>query len=198
MEKEYRDKLQVLLIQFSPVSNSILDKLIEAGIFYVYPKNEIIFSEKRYDAFEYFQVEGITHRYNKDEEGSLVTTGIYSGSAVIIPNFARTRNGQSIFSLYTLAECVLLKIPVGIFDEIRREEQQVWALGQRIVEREFIQYLNFEVLFRSYAAKDRLLYFRTHFKNLENLIPHSVIASYLGITPVSFSRLRNELAKESS
>jgi hypothetical protein len=63
------------------------------------------------------------------------------------------------------------------------------------VEKEFIRSLNYEVLFRSYTAKDRLLFFRTHYPSLENLIPHTIIASFLGITPVSFSRLRNELSK---
>jgi len=192
---QYAVVLQNILTQFAPISNATLDLIIQSGNFQSYKKNEIVFSEKRYDAFEYFQIEGISHRFNKDDEDVVITTGIYSGGDVITPNFARTSNGQSIFSLQALTECVYLKIPIGIFDDVRKREPQVWTLGQRIVESEFVKHLNFEVLFRSYAAKDRLSYFRNKYRNLENLIPLSIIASFLGITPVSFSRLRNELAK---
>jgi CRP-like cAMP-binding protein len=95
-----------------------------------------------------------------------------------------------------LTPCTFLKIPIGTFDELRNKHEQLRAFGQRVTEREFIHNLNYEVLFRTYSAKDRLLFFRKRFPSLENLIPHTVIASFLGITPVSFSRLRNELSKK--
>lgn len=196
MDNDYAAQLGTILNGISPVSPQAIKMLVDIGSIHTFQKNEIVFSEKRYNAFEYFQIEGIAHRYNNNEEGLDITTGIYAGGSVITPNFARTMNGQSIFSLQVLTESVYLKIPIGTFDEIRRQNTQIWALGQRVIENEFIRNLNFEVLFRSCSAKDRLVYFRTHFHQLENLIPHTVIASFLGITPVSFSRLRHELAKK--
>ena len=44
-----------------------------------------------------------------------------------------------------------------------------------------------------FAAKERLIEFRNKYKILENLIPHTDIASYLGITNISLSRLRKDL-----
>jgi CRP-like cAMP-binding protein len=120
---------------------------------------------------------------------------IYNGPQVITPHFARNTRSQSIFSLQALTDCAFLKIPIGNFDEFRFANEQARAFGQRVVEKEFIRNLNYEVLFRSYTAKDRLMFFRSNYPSLENLIPHTVIASFLGITPVSFSRLRNELSK---
>ena len=195
MDKDHTVQLGEVLHSASPMSQSAVKMIADSGTFQSYGKNEIVFAEKRYNAFEYFQIEGISHRYNIDEEGQPITTGIYSGGIVITPNFARTLNGQSIFSLQALTECIFLKVPIGAFDEWRKHNPQIWSLGQRVVESEFIRHLNYEVLFRSSGAKERLLYFRTHYPLLENLIPHTVIASFLGITPVSFSRLRNELAR---
>ena len=45
----------------------------------------------------------------------------------------------------------------------------------------------------SLTAKERLLKFREQYSSLENLVPHTTIATYLGITNISLSRLRRDL-----
>lgn len=185
-----------LINQYAPVSAQALAEVESAGEIFTLSKNKHLFKAQLYDAFEYFQLEGIAHRYNTDDENQPITTGIYSGPVVLTPHFARTRGGFSIFSVQALTDCTYFKVPIGTFDELRKNNKQIHAFGQRVVEQEFTTHLRFEVLFRSYSAKNRLLFFREHYPMLENLIPHTVIASYLGITPVSFSRLRNELAKK--
>jgi hypothetical protein len=52
-----------------------------------------------------------------------------------------------------------------------------------------------EIGMASQTAKERLIKFREDYPILENLIPHTTISTYLGITNISLSRLRNELAK---
>lgn len=185
-----------ILNSYSAVSDPAVKLILANGSVEVYGKNEVVFPEGKYNAFEYFQLEGISHRYNTDSDRQVLTTGIYRHEVVITPHFTRTRNGQSIFSLQALTDCRYLKIPAGTFSDLMEEHEEIRRFGRSVVEKEFIRSLNYEVLFRSYTAKDRLLYFRTNYPQLENIIPHTVIASFLGITPVSFSRLRNELAKK--
>lgn len=195
MEKE----LQILtriLNAYAPVGQGAVDLIFTSGSVESIKKNEVVFHEKRFNAFEYFQLNGVSHRYNVDSDAQSITTGIYQNEIVITPHFTRTANGQSIFSLQALTDCTFLKVPAGTFREISEQNQQIRMFGRAVVEQEFIRSLNFEVLFRSFNAKDRLLYFRTNYPLLENIIPHTVISSFLGITPVSFSRLRNELAKK--
>lgn len=187
--------LHRILNAYSPVDEGSAAAVLDAGSIEVFKKNEVIFHEHRFNAFEYFQLEGVSHRFNIGEDNHPLTTGIYQDEIVVTPHFARTMNGQSIFSLQALVDCTFLKVPAGIFSDMREENLQVRNFGRAVVEREFVRSMNFEVLFRTQAAKDRLLYFRKTYPSLENLVPHTVIASYLGITPVSFSRLRNELAR---
>lgn len=195
MEKEFKQILSRILNAYAPVGPTAVDLIFENGSVETSIKNVIVFHQKRFNAFEYFQLDGVSHRFNVDDESQSWTTGIYQNEIVITPHFTRTTNGQSIFSLQALTECTYLKVPAGTFREISEQNQQIRMFGRAVVEKEFIRSLNFEVLFRSFNAKDRLLYFRTHYPLLENIIPHTIIASFLGITPVSFSRLRNELAK---
>ena len=196
MEKEYIHVLAHILNAYAPVGQVALDLIFSSGGLQTIKKNEVIFYEKRFNAFEYFQLEGVSHRYNVDSDAHSITTGIYQNEIVITPHFTRTTNGQSIFSLQALTDCTYLKVPAGTFRDISEQNQQIRTFGRAVVEKEFIRSLNFEVLFRSFNAKDRLLYFRTNYPLLENIIPHTVISSFLGITPVSFSRLRSELAKK--
>jgi CRP-like cAMP-binding protein len=196
LEQVHTQILNRILNAYAPVSESAVDLIWTSGSIETVKKNEVIFHEKRFNAFEYFQLEGISHRFNTDGDLQALTTGIYQNEIVITPHFARTPNSQSIFSLQVLTDCTYLKVPAGTFREISRQNEQILRFGRAVIEQEYIRNLKFEVLFRSYNAKDRLLYFRTTYPNLENLIPHTVIASFLGITPVSFSRLRNELTKK--
>ena len=196
MEKEFKQILSRILNAYSPVGSTAVDLIFENGSVETSMKNEIVFHEKWFNAFEYFQLDGVSHRFNVDDALQPLTTGIYQNEIVITPHFARTTNGQSIFSLQALTDCIYLKVPAGIFRDISGQNQQISMFGRAVVEKEFIRSLNFEVLFRSFNARDRLIYFRANYPLLENIIPHTIIASFIGITPVSLSRLRNELTKE--
>jgi len=159
------------------------------------PKNKDIFVERKKNEFEYFLISGVTHRYNISDKGEIVTTGFYIGQSVITPHFARTNMSKSIFSLQSLTDIVLAEIPVVELNNLRNSNREFQEFGQKTIETELTKTFYNEVVFRSYSAKERLLELRKQCPNLENLIPHNIIASYLGITNVSFSRLRRELTK---
>lgn len=196
MSPDHKTILARILNHFAPVGAETVDQFSEFFQEDELMKNEILFHEKRLNDFEYFQLTGISHRFNANEKKEAITTGIYQHETVITPHIARTYNGQSIFSVQALTACTYLKIPAAKFRELFDQSSQIRQFGRMAVEREFARQLKFEVLFRSSSARDRLLFFRENFPGLENLIPHTIIASFLGITPVSFSRLRNEMARK--
>ncbi len=195
LEPHHQYALTRILHRYYPVDPASVSVLCSHGSVEQVVRNEILFHERRFNAFEYFQLEGITHRFNLDADRHPITSGIYQGECVITPHFTRTLQGQSLFTVQALTTCIYFRIPAGTFRELSDQHESLRMFGRAVVEQEFVRSLRFEVLFRSYAAKERLLYFREHYPQLENLIPHTVIASFLGITPVSLSRLRHELAR---
>lgn len=188
--------LHRILCFYKPVSTETAQLIYAYCKEESFRKNEIVFQEKRYEAFEYFQIEGVSHRFNINESKQPVTTGIYQGETVITPHFARTSNDESRFSLQALTDCTFLKVSAVKFRELMDQNLQIQLFGRAVVENEYTRGLAFEVLFRSCTAKDRLVFFRENYPMLENVIPHTIIASFLGITPVSFSRLRSEFARK--
>src|SRR4051794_1736827 len=129
MEPTPETVIAQILNDFSPASPASTAVVTESGELVNYERAELIFQEKKYNAFEYFVIEGIAHRYNVDAEGQPTTTGIFIGPTVIIPHFARTINGQSIFSLQALTQCTFFKIPIGTFDDLRSKYEQIRAFG---------------------------------------------------------------------
>jgi CRP-like cAMP-binding protein len=196
MEEKNFQKFRELLNSYSMLPEDLARLIYEQGRVEPYSKDEIIFHEKRFNDLEYFQLEGLSHRYIVDNESNKLTTGIYEEQIVITPHFGRTANSQSIFSLQALSDSTYFIIPAITFEQIRRENIQIEKVAQNIVTREYIRLINLETLFRASTAKERLVHFRENFSQLENRIPHMVIASYLGITSVSLSRLRKELSRE--
>lgn len=159
-------------------------------------KSTDIFVEGKKNELEYLLISGVLHRFNISDKGDMVTTGFYVPQSVITPHFARTNKGKNIFSLQTLTDTIIAEISVKDLDNLRYNNKEFHDFGQRILENELTQTFFNEVVYRSYNAKERLLTLREQFPNLENLVPHNIISSYLGITNVSFSRLRNELSKK--
>ncbi len=189
------DTLDKILNHFgisSPSSKKIFKDKSEIKEF---PKNKNIFVEQKKNEFEYILISGVTHRYNISDKGEIVTTGFYMEKSVITPHFARNNMGKSIFNLQAITDIVLAEIPVVELDHLRNSNREFQEFGQKTIEAELTQTFYNEVVFRSYSAKERLLELRKQYPNLENLIPHNIIASYLGITNVSFSRLRRDLTK---
>ena len=158
------------------------------------PKNTVLFKTGGANSKEYLLLEGIMHRYNLSEKGTMITTGFYLPGSVVTPHFARTNKGKSIFSMQALTNAVLAAIPVAELDVLRNNNTDFRDFGQRVVEKELSTALQLDVAFRSFSAKERLLSMRQQYPHIENEVPHPVIASYLGITNVSFSRLRKELS----
>ncbi|MDR2205886.1 MAG: Crp/Fnr family transcriptional regulator [Flavobacteriaceae bacterium] len=189
-------KLSNTLTNFGVVSEFSKQLFSDKANIVELPKNYNIFLEGKKNRVEYVLISGVVHRYNISEKGDVVTTGFYMSESVITPHFARTNNGKSIFSLETLTDVALAEILVTDLDNLRYTNKEFNEFGQRIIEAEFAQTIYHETIFRSFNAKERLLMLRKQFPNLENLIPHNIIASYLGITNVSLSRLRNERVRK--
>ena len=167
--------------------------LISNGEMKTLTKNQFITEQNKHNKSEYFVLSGVVHRFNISSDGEPISTGFYMSQSVVTPHFARTINNKSIFSLQTLTEVEIIEIPILTFNQLRYEQEEIRQLGQKVLENELARNLATDITYRTLTAKERLLLLRKQFPNLENLIPHHIIASYLGITNVSFSRLRSEM-----
>ncbi len=189
------DILNTLLLESGIRSEFARDLFIKNSEIKEFSKNKVLFEENKRNDSEYLLLKGILHRFNVNHKGELITIRFYTASNVITPHLFRTINNKSIFTLETLTDTTVAEIPVKELDNLRISNQEFNSFILRVIENEFSNNLFDDISYRSMNAKERLLLLRKKFRNLENLVPHHTIASYLGITNVSLSRLRGEIAK---
>ena len=143
------------------------------------------------DADEFVLLDGCLASSICDQNGKEVCVGFYVGPCVVTPNIARTRNGISLVSIVATTDAFLARIDSDLLSDrmISSEPVRNWANGvlrdalNRKVEREWC--------LAALGGAERLAWFRQTFPGYEDIFAHTLIASFLGVTPVTMSRLRS-------
>lgn len=156
------------------------------------PKNTAIVKEKQKYNNEIFLVKGIVRLYYLGLNGEEINIAFYKGADTIRPLFTRHVNGTHSCFIETISNAVYIEFDAEKFNHLIRNYNDIQHYAYQIVERELKYNIEREKQQLSQNAQERLKAFRANYKGLENEIPHYHIASFLGISPVSLSRLRKQ------
>jgi CRP-like cAMP-binding protein len=140
----------------------------------------------------YFILKGLVRLYyTKDGEeitGFIFKEGLFSSS---YDSFLR--QVPSIQTLETLEDCELLVINYRRLQELYEELPKMQIVARKVAEQRFI---NGQMILSSFildSLEERYRKFEEQHGDLLLRVPHHMIASYLGITPASLSRIRKRL-----
>ncbi|MEZ4920979.1 MAG: Crp/Fnr family transcriptional regulator [Saprospiraceae bacterium] len=190
---QYTEQVKQIIQSYCPISLNSYEALSHVLKPEPYPKGNDFIKKDRRNNKEYFLTEGIVKSYVLDPEGVEITLSFFTGPSVLAPHSTRTRNGISNVSFKALTEIELATADAKEFELLMIEHLDIRAFGHRVLENELLQKIEKEIGLASLSAKERLIRFREKHPVLESLVPHTDIATYLGITNVSLSRLRKEL-----
>ena len=151
----------------------------------------IVEKGKRND-HEYFLLEGVVRSFLMNSDGELITLLFFEEASVLSPHVTRTSESRSLINMEALSDCSLARIDAAAFEKLIEVNLEIREFANTILRMELMRKINKEIRLISYTGKQRLSQFRKDYKMLENSVPHGMIASYLGITNVSLSRLRKD------
>lgn len=142
------------------------------------------------EAGEFIVLEGCLASSICDQDGKEVCVGFYVGPCVITPNIARTRDGVSLVSIAATTDALLARIDSDLLSKrmIASEPVRNWA--NAILRNALSRKADREWCLAALGGAERLTWFREAFPGYEDIFTHTLIASFLGITPVTMSRLR--------
>ena len=157
-----------------------------------YPKAHVLFKVNRVASKVYFIKKGMVRAFANQEEQEITFWFGKEGDAVIsMKNYVENQKGYETIEL--LEPCELYEIQTEDLRALYNNDIQIANWGRKFAEQELVKV---EERFISRQCRTAI----ERYKELINTDPDLLqrvqlvhIASYLGITPVSLSRIRSEL-----
>lgn len=193
--EQIKERTRPLINKVSPVSEGSLDLMSDLILVEVYEKGDVFIDRGKKNNKEYFVYEGVCRSFLLSPEGEEVTISYFLEDSVLSPNKTRTANQISHLNFQALTRLTVASLNADKFEQLMINHIDIREFGNMVLQNELLAKVEKEIGLASLNAKERLILFREKYHFLENLISHADIASYLGITNISLSRLRRELRK---
>ena len=142
---------------------------------------------------EVFVESGVLRAYKVDEEGNDRSIAFFEAGHFMSTSFLRTKNGKSLYHYQALCETRILTFNAKKLKDFFSSTVGLSAIGKSIKDQQIAQWTERDTCLVQAKAKDKYLKFIEFHPRVESLISQKYIASYLGITPVSLSRIKSAL-----
>lgn len=197
MDKEYIvEQLAKLAARYNiPVDKEVLGELVELSSFRVITKGSLIASIGDDTKFSGLMISGTARSYYIDSEGSDITRGFaVEGSLFMDEGLYGYDERMCMWEALedsTIMMCETTKVKSLIHSNGAFKD--LWIL---ILELSVRYKLYRENGFLVENATERYIHFKKLYPGVCNRVPQKYIATYLGITPESLSRIRSVMKDE--
>ncbi len=158
-----------------------------------FAKNDYFIKEGNTANFYYFMESGFARSYVIDLEGNDISTKFFSSSDIVIDwhsYFLKTKCRENI---QAITACIAWKITFENFMKLFKIEA-FREVGRTRLVNNYFELKNHSISIIADPAKERYLNLLKSKPDIVQNVPLKQIATYLGITDTSLSRIRKELA----
>lgn len=160
------------------------------------PSKQLLTSIGDVETKIYFVVEGIMRLFCMNVRDEETTIFLYKENHFASCYQSFLTQTPSDQALETLENCTLFFIGKEGYDRLHREVPKMNIITRVVAEQRFI---NAQRIFSSHimhSPEERYRQFERLHGDLLLRIPHHIIASFLGVTPVSLSRIRSRMSRK--
>jgi CRP-like cAMP-binding protein len=177
---------------FVALTESEKEILEQAFTYKAIPKKHKLVNQGQIATELYFINKGLIRLYyTKDIEE--ITGYIFKENLFASSFDSFLRKAPSIQTLESIEDCELLVITYDKLEELYVTLPKINVLTRKVAEQRFINGQQILSSFILDSPEERYKKFELQHKDLLQRVPQHIIASYLGITPVSLSRIRKRL-----
>ena len=194
MDKEYLvQQLSDLAEKYDiPAGKEVLGELVAMSSFRVIPKGSLIASIGDDTRYGGLMLNGTARSYYVDSDGNDITRG-FAVEGVLFMDEGFYGYDERICMWEALEDSTVMLCKTSKVKDLIRENAEFKDLWIMILEMSVRYKLYRENGFLVENATERYLHFRKLYPDLVSRVPQKHIATYLGITPESLSRIRNSL-----
>ena len=192
MKKDYRNQISKIL----PISENGLEKLMKNIIVKEIPSGTILLSEGDIATKLFFVISGCLRAYFIKENGIEITSQFFiEGQMVASFESAMTGTSSRLY-IDAIEDSTVGFIKIKDLKKIMSESGAGRDHFSRFLISRLIYYMNLHASFILDNPEKRYLKLIQENPELVSRLPQQYIASYLGITPVSLSRIRARIKKQ--
>ena len=142
----------------------------------------------------YFMEKGISRGYFLDINGKDVTDCFsFSCGSIVMPFCQLEMDIPAPMTIEVLEDAVFFCIPIAVVIELQKKYSEVTRLYNQMLIKAFNEHWRLKQILNSYTALQRYQWFLKEYPGLIDKVSNKYVASFLGMTPVTLSRLRRTL-----
>ena len=159
-------------------------------------KDEILFRQGDYIDYQYYVYDGCLRTYHIDEQGKEHTLQFAIKHWWISDYIAYFGDKKAVLFVECIKDAELFKISKENFEAIYKFSPKIEELFRQKLEKALVRNEKRILANLTSSAKERYVAFLKKYPVIEKNIKNYHIASYLGITTESLSRIRKEIASD--
>lgn len=177
----------------SPISPQTAMALEPVTYLRTFPKGALLETAGQYIRYQFFVISGIIRKFLTNAKGEEFTVDFFCEKQVITPTLLRTVDFVSFVNLEVISpQAIVMLFSQKEMEATMQGNKDLEALGFRAIMHDAYKRAEREKILLTATGTEKLEWFRKCYPNLENEVPHYYIASFLGLTPTSLSRLRTQ------
>ncbi|MEH6891081.1 Crp/Fnr family transcriptional regulator [Bacillus sp. JJ864] len=184
------------LIKFTTFSEAEQQEIVREILIEEYKKGTMLLRQGDVSTKCYFVLQGCVRQYSIDEAGKEVTSNFYIEEQAIANFHHHKQDKSSPYSLTCLEDCIVVVGDLDTEKDMYNKYTQLETMTRKMIEEKLGDMQDELASFIASTPEERyksLLRKRPH---LVGRVPQHQLASYLGITPESLSRIKKRIYKE--
>lgn len=151
------------------------------------PARHLLLHQNDYAKAVFFLLEGICHSVYQTVNGKEFSKEFYWEDDWIIGFESLINKQPSAYLLRSVTRCTLLALPIEILETWRQQKRGIYL---KMLETQLMHKESKERFMLLYTAQERYALFCQEYPSLLDRLSDYQIAAYLGITPISLSRIK--------
>ncbi|OAB41979.1 Crp/Fnr family transcriptional regulator [Paenibacillus glacialis] len=141
----------------------------------------------------YFVLKGCVRQYSINEAGKEVTTNFYTEEQAVTIFNQHKQDKSSPYALACLEDCIVVVGDLDAEQDMFSKYLQLESMTRKMVEENFGQVQDEYAAFIASTPEERFNSLLLNRPHLIDRVPQYQLASYLGITPESLSRIKKRV-----
>ena len=182
-----------ILNYFHPLSSGVIEFIKQHSYFVSFNKGELLLEEGQVCEHIYFIKKGVVRGFIKEGKKE-ITTWITGEGEMVSSILTFEEKGSSIENMQAIEDCEMLALTLIDLQNLYDQFPEFNIVSRKLLEQYYSDAERRAFIARLTNAETKYKQFLTLYSHFANRIPLTYIASFLGITLETLSRVRRKLS----